>query len=780
MEFPKKYNYIEREKFWREYWEKRNIYAYDENSTKPVYSVDTPPPYVSASHLHAGHIMSYSQAEFVVRYKRMKGFNVFYPMGFDDNGLPTERYVEKKYKINKDVTKRKDFVKLCLKETRLGKKTYEKLWKDLGISVDWTKTYSTINDTCQAVSQKSFINLAKTGKAYKKSEPILWCTTCQTALAQADLEDEEQDTYLNYIEFDVEGQKVTVATTRPELLPACVALFANPDDERYKGLQGKKATVPIFNYLVPVFFDEDVSIEYGTGLMMVCSYGDTEDIERIRKYKLEKRPVIDVRGDFTESAGEYSGLDAKTVRLKIVKDLKGLGALVKSEKIKNIVNVHERCATPIEFIESAQWFIDVLSIKTELLDLGKKLKWYPKHMKKLYDSWVNGLKWDWCISRQRYFGVPIPAWVCADCGEVILAREDDLPVDPTTDACPVDKCPQCGSTDIIAESDVLDTWATSSCTPLIISELVKNPENKSKIYPVSLRPQGFDIIRTWLFYSIVQAYYSSGKIPFKDVMISGHGVDEKGRKISKRLGNYIKPEILLKEYGADAIRYWTTGATLGSNHRFDPKEIEKGKYTVNKLYNASRFVSLNLNNYKYASIDVKKLNIEDKWILSQLNTTIKRASNYFEKFEYSKARDVVDEYFWKDFCNYYLELVKHRSTEVVVKYTLYSALWGILRMYAPILPYITEEVYSLLFKENENYESIHLSSWPTPNKKIKFSNEERGLFNEFLLEVDNVRKERSDKKMRFSDTLTGYKISTKIDLRIFKDKLEKGLNCEIG
>ena len=775
----KVYNYKVREKHWQKYWEKRGIYQFDENSQKPIYSVDTPPPFVSAEHLHIGHIMSYSQAEFVVRFKRMQGFNVYYPMGFDDNGLPTERFVEQKYKLDKSKISRGDFIKLCLKETKIGAKNYKDLWTRLGISVDWTKTYSTINPFCQKISQWSFIKLVKAKKAYRKEEPILWCPFCQSALAQADLEDKEVTAKLNYINFKIDSKNFLVATTRPELLPACVAVFAHLKDRRYQQLKGKKAKVPLFNHEVPVYFDDSVDQKFGTGLMMVCTWGDLEDIRRFKERKLPVRQAINKKGEMTKLAGEYQGLSILKARKKIIKNLQKEKLLVKQSKVRHTVNTHERCSIPVEFILTKQWFIKLLDIKNELLKKGKKLNWYPEYMRQRYNTWVQGLKWDWCISRQRYYGVPMPVWYCQDCGEAILPKKEDLPVNPPEKQSPISKCPKCGSKNLVPDEDVMDTWATSSCTPFIIPELISKPKTKKKVFPNTLRPQAFEIIRTWLFYSIVKSFYHFQKLPFEDVMISGHGLDENGRKISKRLGNYIEPSKLLNKYGADAIRYWATGATLGSNHCFTIKEVKKGKYTVNKIWNSARFCVSYINNFSPRPEKEYQLEPEDKWILYHLNQTIKKATQYFEEYEYAKVRKVLDKFFWATFCDYYLEMVKHRANESSAKYTLFTCLLNIIKLYAPILPFVTEEIYALLFKNHQKQISLHLTPWPKTNRNWQLKKDELQEIEYFIEEIDTVRKEKSSKGLSMKAPLDGYIPKTKVDIKRFGEKLERILRVNL-
>jgi valyl-tRNA synthetase len=766
------YNQKERESYWQNFWRENKIYKFDSNSQKPFYSVDTPPPYVSADHLHAGHIMSYSQAEFIVRYKRMRGFEVFYPMGFDDNGLPTERFVEEKYKIDKNKISRPDFVKKCLEETRIGSQTYKNLWKLLGISVDWSKTYSTIDQHSQKISQWSFLDLYKKGKMVRKDEPSYWCIKCQTAIAQADLEDKEEEGILNYIVFkSVEKNKeFLIATTRPELLPACVALFVNPRDKRFKDVVGKKAIVPLFDYEIPILTDEDVDPEFGTGIMMVCTWGDGEDVKKCRKHNLEIRSILNLDGILNELAKEYSGLGLKQARDKIIQKLKQEKLLQKQEELSHVLNIHERCGTPVEFVKNKQWFINVLNIKTELIEQADKMNWYPQSMKQRYFDWANTLKWDWCISRQRYYGVPFPVWYCEKCGEIILPKEKDLPVDPTVSQPKINNCPKCDCNKFIPEKDVMDTWMTSSMTPNITAGFLKDKEIQNKLYPSSLRPQAFEIIRTWLFYTVIKSYYHFGSIPFKDIMISGHGLDNKGQKISKRLGNFTQPDKIIEQYGADALRYWATGATLGENLRYNEDEIKKGKRTVTKLFNAAQFCHMHFKDEDFSNIDLENLYLEDKWILDNLNKTIVKVTKYFDLYQYSKARDQIDIFFWHYFCDNYLEFVKHRLyqdiPDKVCKTVLYKVLLSIIKMYAPILPFITEEIYHLYFNKFENKKSIHISEWPKVIN-FKLEEEEKTEFNKVIEVIKEIRKYKSENQISLGKEIEEFKISLEISNKYF-------------
>ena len=761
------YDWAGAEKKWREFWGKEGVFRFSETSPAPLYVVDTPPPYVSADHLHAGHIMSYAQAEFVVRYKRMQGFNVFYPMGFDDNGLPTERFVEKKYKIDKSKITKSEFIAMCLKETETGARTYRALWDNLGISVDWTKTYSTINPLATKVSQWSLLDLHEKGALYRGEAPVLWCTSCRTAIAQADLDDKEEASLINNIDFTSGGEKLTIATTRPELLPACVALYANPNDPRYKNLIGSKAAVPLFNHEVLVLASEKVDMEFGTGLMMVCTWGDKEDLEKWQADKLETRALLREDGKLNALGGEFQNLKIKDAREKILAALKEKGFLIKQESITHSLSVHERCGTPVEFILSKQWFIRIAGMKDVWLECGKKLNWHPAAKFQDYEMWVNSIKWDWCVSRQRYYGVPFPVWYCAKCAEPAFAPEAMLPVNPEETPCPLAACPKCGGAEFVPERDVMDTWATSSVTPLIVRELVETPAMKQRLFPATLRPNAFEIIRTWDFYSIVKSYYHFKDVPFRDVMISGHGLDDQGRKISKSLGNYTPSEKLLEEYGADAVRYWATGAMLGQNLRFSIQEVKKGKKTAVKLWNVGRLIQMSLEGFNMGETP-ENIDVADAWIIQELNRTIEKTTKAFDAYAYAEAKDEIDELFWSKFADYYLEFIKYRlagsdaASRKAAQYTLTRAFLAILKMYAPILPFIAEELYQLIYKETEGAKSIHVSAWPTA--MLAPEGKDVSDFADVIMAVDEIRKYKSEQGKSLGFELEEYALKTNVNL----------------
>jgi len=766
------YNIKEREEYWRQFWQDNEIYKFDEKSQKPFYSLDTPPPYVSADHLHVGHIMSYSQAEFIVRFKRMNGFEIFYPMGFDDNGLPTERFVEKKYKIDKAKISRSEFIKTCLAETKTGAETYKKLWTLLGISVDWSKTYSTINEHCRKISQWSFLDLYSKGRIYKAKKPTLWCTTCQTAIAQADLEAEEKESQLVYIKAKAEtGEELVFATTRPELLPACMGISVHPDDARYKNLIGKKIIMPLTGAEIILTTDEATDINFGSGVVYYCSYGGGECIEWLSRHpKAKTVNLILAGGKISDEGGKYAGQKILAARQNIIADLEKAGALEKIEPIKHTVHVHERCQTDVEYIETEQWFIKLLDKKEELLKRGKELRWYPGWMAQNYENWVSGLKWDWCISRQRYYGVPFPIWYCQKCGEIILAAEKDLPVDPSENSPGVKTCPKCGGSEFAAETDVMDTWMTSSLTPVIASRLVADENLQKKLYPMSLRPQAFEIIRTWLFYTVAKSHLHDNHLPFIEAMISGHGLDEQGRKISKRLGNYVIPDKIVDQYGADALRYWATGANLGENLRYNENEVKKGKRTVTKLYNAGQFCFSHFLSKNYSKLEVKNLPAEDKWVLNHLNQTIAKATKFYNEYQYAKAKNEIDEFFWNIFADNYLEFIKHRlyqdTPDETAKAVLYQVFLAILKMYAPTLPFITEEVYQQYFKEFEKDKSIHVSEWP---KEIEFELAEIEIaeFNLAVTVIAEIRKYKSENQISLGKTIENFETEISVSEKYF-------------
>lgn len=721
MKLPKHYDPKEREAKIQEFWQKNNIFRFDTNSKAKIYSIDTPPPTVSGE-MHLGHAFSYTQQDIIARYKRMRGFNVFYPFGTDDNGLPTERLIEKEKRVSASAMEREEFVKLCLEvlEKELRPK-YLRDWKRIGMSCDWSIFYTTINKHCQKISQESFVDLYKMGREYRKHAPFIWCPTCQTAIAQVELQDKAKHSKLVYMRFDTSiGGKITIATTRPELMPACVAVHVHPEDSRYKKFIGAKAIIPFFKREVKVYANRDVDMNFGSGAVYHCTFGDMDDVGWTEKFKIKAIEIMNKDGTLNEQAGKYSGLKPKEARESIIGDLEKEGRIEKIEQISHVVNTHERCGTEIEILMTDQWFIKYLDLKKEFLKMGKKLRWYPKHMRNRYDNWVKGLKYDWCISRQRFFGVPFPVWYCKNCNGIILADKRQLPVDPLKDKPPVKECPKCKSLEFVPEGDVFDTWATSSLTPRLAASLF--PKYYKKLYPMDLRPQAHDIISFWLFNTVVKSYLHDGVNPWSKVMISGWALDPDGKKMSKSLGNIVEPRHMIEKYSADALRFWAASSKLGDDVPFKEKELVAGQKTVTKLWNASKLIITHLKGYKHRRVKLEQF---DSWQISKLNRVVKLCTDSLEDYAYHKLKSETEKFFWHTFCDNYLEIVKNRlynpknkKEKESAQYTIYTSLLTILKLFAPIMPHITEEIYQLYFKRHEKGKSIHLSLWPEHSLKL--------------------------------------------------------------
>ncbi len=714
-EFPK----IESK--WQRFWDREKIYNFNMNSNKPIYSIDTPPVYASAAHLHVGHALHYTQFEFMARFWRMNGREVYFPPCYDNNGLPTEKYVEEKYKLSKGDMPRAKFRALCRKEAAKIEKDYsERVFKRLGHSYDWNLLYTTIDPQSQKICQTSFLDLVKKSHAYRAEEPVLWCPHHETALAQAEVEDKERKTKLNYIYFNLDGGgKIEIATTRPELLPACVGVFVNPKDKRYTNLIGKKAIVPLFGYKVPIMADDKVDKDFGSGVVMICTFGDSSDIEWWKKHKLPLRLCITEDGKLNERCGKYTGLPFKTARQAILDDLNDKKYLTKQEQIEQNVGVCWRCGTPIEFFVAKQWFIKTLKFKKQIIAQARKINWHLPFYRKRLEDWTRNLGWDWTISRQRYYGVPIPVWYCKKCDKPMFADSKDLPVDPTTSK-PKNKC-SCGSNEFRPDDDVFDTWMTSSMTPQLACQWLKNDKLYKRLYPMSLRPQSHDIIRTWSFYTILKSYLHFKSIPWTDVMIGTYILDSKGKGMHKSKGNVIRLDDMLNKYPVDAIRYWAATVNIGEDVPFIEKEFTRGSKVLIKLWNTARFAEM----WKFTEGGVN-LQIADKWILSRLRQVMGNYIKFFENHEIAKARKELEMFFFNEFADYYLEMIKYRLYSKDPKqmkgaiWTLYVSLFDILQMWAPFLPHTTEEIYQTLLKNHVKAKSIHTTQLDFKKRQIDF------------------------------------------------------------
>lgn len=714
----KKYNAKEKEEKWLKYWNDFNIYKFIENEKK-VYSIDTPPPTVNGK-IHIGHIFSYSQAEMIARYKRLSGYNVFYPFGFDDNGLPSERLVEKEQGKKASEIGREKFRNLCLETTNKYEEEFKILFSRLGMSTDWSLAYKTVSPSTIKISQKSFIDLVNNKNCYHKESPALWCNECLTSIAQAELESKTVKTTFNYLRFSTNDNiDFVVATTRPELLPAIVCVFINPHNEKTNHLKNKMAKIPLLNISVPILEDEKVDINKGSGVVMCCTFGDQTDIEWWKKYKLPLKHIFTENGYIKDEVKNYGGLTIKEARKQILKDLEENNFLEKQEVLEHTVQTHERCGKEVEYAIMKQWFIDTTSKKEEFIKIGKEINWYPSHMANRYFEWVNNIAWDWCISRQRYFGVPFPLWYCKDCGEVILADEESLPVNPLVDK-PNKLCPNCNSSLFLPETDVMDTWATSSLTPLINMKYKEKNNYEDMLKPMSLRVNASEIIRTWDFYSIVKSYYHFSNKPWENVMVSGFAMANKTEKISKSKNNSKhEPLDIINNYSADVVRYWAASGRLGTDITFNEETLLRGKKLINKIWNLSKFIEMHLQDYKECEVEYEYL---DSWILLKYNNMDKEFKKLLDEYEIGLGLNILEKFFW-NFCDDYIEIVKHRlyrpeefgeEQRRSGQKTVRTILYKLLQNFSIYFPFITEEIFQEIFA---NEKSIHISEFKDLNVK---------------------------------------------------------------
>ncbi len=772
---PRHFDAEAAEERWDARWQQDGTYHYDPSRPREeTFVVDTPPPTASGS-LHLGHIFSYTHTDILVRYQRMRGRNIFYPMGWDDNGLPTERRVQNYYHVRCDPGRhyeeglrlepasakqrkerprqvsRANFIELCDLVTKEDEKAFKSLWTRLGLSVDWRQEYATIDDHCRRVAQLSFRDLWEKGHAYTVHAPTLWDVDFQCAIAQAEVEDREKGGAYHDVEFGVEGSDrgFVISTTRPELLPACVGVTAHPDDERYRDLFGKRAVTPLFHVPVPIFPSEKADPEKGTGILMVCTFGDATDVQWWREEGLALRQLVGRDGrlaavrfgaDGYESLkpdeanrryGELAGKSVAAARTAVVEQLRqaegsatGNGPPLRAEPrpIQHAVKFYEKGDRPLEFVPTRQWFVRLLDQKEALLRKGREIEWHPAHMEKRYADWTEGLAFDWGISRQRYFGVPIPVWYPLDADgrpdfdAPIVAAADVLPVDPV-DAVPpgYEEAQRDQPGGFRADPDVFDTWFTSSMTPQIASHWALDPERHATLFPADVRPQGQDIIRTWAFYTIAKALLHEDVIPWKHVAVSGWILDPDRKKMSKSKGNVITPMPLLEQYTADGVRYWAGSARLGVDTAIDEKVFKVGKRLVTKIFNASKFVlSQTAERHPIAS----EL---DRAFVAELRRLVEQATKSFEAFDHAHALMETESFFWSRFTDTYLELVKARARDddpaaAPDRGSAVAALrLGLdvqLRLLAPFLPYVTEEVWSWLLAEETGHASVHRAPWP--------------------------------------------------------------------
>ena len=792
---------------WGNSWVQNKTFAFDKTAAKEnVYSIDTPPPTVSGS-LHVGHVFSYTHTDLIARYQRMTGKKVFYPIGWDDNGLPTERRVQNYFGVRCEPTlpfdanfvapnepsekqipiSRKNFVELCEKLTLEDEKVFESLFQTLGLSIDWNYTYQTIDKRARTVSQRAFLRNLKRGEAYQAEAPTLWDVTFRTAVAQAELEDRERPGAFHKIGFKKQnGENVYIETTRPELLPSCVALVANPDDDRYKELFGKTVITPLFDVEVPVVAHQLADPEKGSGIAMICTFGDLTDVIWWREFDLPTRGLIGWDGRIVAENPEWLttekakqtfekivGKTSHTAREVLVAELKASGDLVGDPKpITHAVKFFEKGDKPLEIVTTRQWYIRNggrdQELRTKLLKRGSELNWHPEYMKVRYENWVEGLNGDWLISRQRFFGVPLPLWYKLDADgnpdydQIIVPDEKQLPIDPQSEA-PVgfDESQRNKPNGFIGDPDVMDTWATSSLTPQIAASWELDNDLFNRVFPMDLRPQSHEIIRTWLFSTVVRSHLEENSLPWKNASISGWILDPDRKKMSKSKGNVVTPIDLLEEYGSDAVRYWAAMGRPGTDTAFDTGQMKIGKRLAIKLLNASKF-SLSLN-ATLNSADVTQA--VDHALLNKLAQVVETATTSFDKYDYTRALEVAETFFWA-FTDDYVELVKERtygnqgeaaanSARAALGITTHT----LLKLFAPFIPFVTEEVWSW-WQEG----SIHLQSWPKSSEIITDKSAGIDPLNNVTWILSEVRKVKTENKQSMKAEVKTLEIWAKAEV----------------
>ena len=726
---PKEYNFTEIERKWQSKWEEMGIYHYDWNDKQRVpFSIDTPPPYPSGE-LHMGNVLNWTYFDMVARFRRMQGFNVLFPQGWDCHGLGIEIQVEKAHNIRKRDIPPEHFRKMCMELVE----RYIAMMKEgilkLGCSIDWTTEYRTMDPDYWRRTQLSYILSYKKGFMYQGTHPVNWCPRDETAIADAEVDHIKREGTLHYIRYPLEGsnEHLLIATSRPEFIPACVAVEVNPKDERYSKYIGRKIGVPLMNRAVTIIGDECVDPKFGTGVVQICTYGDKDDVKTVIKHKLPVIHLINESGRITEAGCKYAGLYLNQARAAIVEDLTTAGLLEKTETLMQEVGVCDRCKSHVEILERKQWFMKTMPLSEAVEKNANEIPWYPDYMKNRLIDWTRALDWDWVISRQRLFATPIPVWYCKSCGEVIVAQESWVPIDPRMEKPRIDKCPKCSVNEFSGETDVLDTWMDSSITCAVHAGWPDRTDWKH-LFPASMHPSGTDIIRTWAYYLMVRHLALFDERPFNSVLINGMVLGSDGRKMSKSLKNYAAAPEVLNKNGADATRQWAAGGgATGSDIPYRAQDVEYGRRFLVKLWNVSGFASKLLADYNPRETADMELQALDKWIVSKTENLTKKVTEAFEKCQFNIAVEDIRNFTWHVFCDFYVEAVKDRlyrpdvygkANRTAAQHTLYEVLYRVLQLLAPVTPHLTEEIYQCMYADGKGYVSLQVSQWPKFNPAL--------------------------------------------------------------
>ncbi|NIB98349.1 valine--tRNA ligase [Halobacterium sp. R2-5] len=747
---PDSYDPERIESEWQDAWKDSDVYEFDPSDSDTQYVIDTPPPYPTGN-LHLGHALGWSYIDFTARFHRLQGDAVLFPQGWDCHGLPTEVKVEENHDIHRTDVSREEFREMCVEHTEARIDEMKRTMRELGYSQDWSAEYQTMDPEYWGDTQSSFVEMADDDMVYRDEHPVNWCPRCETAIADAEVENVDREGTLYYVTFEgVGNDDIEIATTRPELLAACVGMAVDPEDERFEGRVGDTFEVPLFGQEVELLADDDVDPEFGTGAVMICTFGDKQDVDWWAEYDLDLRSVFTEDGHLSEGAGEFAGLSIDEAKGEIADALDDEGYLNDSEPTEQSVGACWRCDTPIEILSKEQWFVEV--DQDLILEKADEVEWIPEHMHDRLVDWAEGMEWDWVISRQRVFATPIPAWECADCGHWHIAERAETPVDPNDEDPAVGACPECGSEDWRGETDVMDTWMDSSITPLHISGWPEDID-LDEFEPVALRPQGHDIIRTWAFYTLLRTGALTDEAPWEDILVNGMVFGDDGNKMSKSRGNFVTPDEAISEYSADAVRQaLALGGQPGSDVQFQWKEVKSASRFLTKLWNIVKFAD---GHFDEDTPDVQDpaYRDADRWILSELTRVADEVEAEMENYRFDAALRRLREFAWEDLADDYVELVKGRlyngrpGERAAAEKTLYTAVTAVVRMLSPFSPHVTEEIWHHL-PGTEG--SVHNATWPD----VDMLDEDAEVAGEYIAETaSEVRAWKSENHIPLNESL---------------------------